>query len=253
MITQIGYSNANLDLASNRITFLDARFYQTEEGGFVPSVTTILEAYPKGPEYYAWLKRVGEDADDIRDEAGRRGSTVHWLTEQYDKGEEVNLLNGDGYLSYKMNEWAMFERYVEFRSRYPFDVIHSELNIVSAELGYAGTLDRVIELNGKTYIVDTKTSNAIYPSYWLQLAAYRQLFLNTYGLKVDGVAILWLNAKTRTNGSKGQIQGPGWQLISRDDTSKDMALFEATRSLWLAEHGGSTPKMTSYSLSHQLK
>lgn len=249
-IEKIGNSNVLLDVTSNRITFLDNRFYLHENGNFYPSVTTILDAYPKGPEYFAWLKKVGEDSDNIRDEAGRRGSTVHLLTEKYDAGEEVSLLNESGYVGYKMNEWAMFERYIEFRSRFPFEVIHTELNLISADLGMAGTLDRVIEMKGKRILLDIKTSNAIYPSYWLQLAAYRQLL----GEPINQVAILWLNAKTRTEGGKGAIQGPGWQMILRDelDTEKDWTLFQATHQLWLAENATLKPRQTTYSLTHKL-
>ncbi len=96
-----------IDLQSKQLTMLDARFYYTEHGEFVPSVTTILEAYPKDAHFYKWLKEVGTDADAIRDEAGRRGSVVHQLTEMYDNGEEVSLLNVEGNLQYKMLEWSM--------------------------------------------------------------------------------------------------------------------------------------------------
>lgn len=237
---------------NKQLTFVDSRFYKTQDGGFVPSVTTICEAYPKGAAYFNWLKENGKDADEIRDEAGRRGSVVHKLTELYDAGEEVNLVNPNGSIDYKLNEWAMFERYVDFRKRFSFTTDCIELNIISKELGYAGTLDRVITMDGKKILLDIKTSNAIYPSYWLQLAAYRSLLLNSLGQRVDSVAILWLNAKTRTEGKKGDIQGIGWQLITKEDTSKDLDLFNATHQLWIAENGTSKPKQLTYQITHKL-
>ena len=238
-------------IQNKQLTFLDSRFYQTEDGGFVPSVTTILEAYPKGAAYFNWLKENGKDADEIRDEAGRRGSVVHKLTELYDAGEEVNLVNSNGSIDYKLNEWAMFERYVEFRSRFQFVTDCIELNIISKALGYAGTIDRVIDMNGEKILLDIKTSNAIYPSYWLQLAAYRTLLFNR-GYRIDKVAILWLNAKTRTEGKKGDIQGIGWQMIIKEDTTKDLELFNATHQLWMAENQTSKPKQLTYQISHKL-
>jgi hypothetical protein len=239
-------------IQNKQLTFLDARFYQTQDGNYVPSVTHILDCYPKGAAYFNWLKENGKDADEIRDEAGRRGSVVHKLTEMYDAGEEVNLVNPNGSIDYKLNEWAMFERYVEFRKRFNFTTDCIELNIISKELGYAGTLDRVITMDGKKILLDIKTSNAIYPSYWLQLAAYRSLLLNSLGHRVDSVAILWLNAKTRTEGKKGDIQGIGWQLITKEDTSNDLELFNATHQLWIAENGTSKPKQLTYQISHKL-
>lgn len=258
METIITHNNRNylLDTKKDQITFLDARFYKTEEGIFIPSVTTILEAYPKGPEYYAWLKKVGEDSDEIRDEAGRRGSRVHSLTEQYDAGHEIRLVDDNGNINMKLNEWSMLEKYVEFRGRYPFEIIMSEQTIISEEFGMAGTLDRVIDLNGRKMLVDIKTSNAIYSSYWLQLAAYKKMLL-AIGVEVDEVAILWLNAKTRSNGKDGQIQGTGWQLLTAKqagrDENKDWELFKATQNLWTAENGELKPRQTSYKLSYQLK
>lgn len=250
-IEKIGIRNALVDLPQNRVTFLDARFYQLGEK-FIPSVTTILEAYPKGPQYYEWLKKMGEDSDSIRDEAGRRGSVVHDLTERYERGEEVSLFNDIGGIDYKLSEWAMFERFVEFTKRFEYKIAYSEQNFISEELGYAGTIDRVIEMDGKLILVDIKTSNAIYPSYWLQLAAYKQLIEFSLGQNfIDEVAIMWLNAKTRTDGKKGDIQGAGWQMVRRTDTEKDFDLFKATHQLWLAENAGMAPKQTSYSLIHK--
>jgi hypothetical protein len=236
---------------NKQLTFLDSRFYSTEDGGFVPSVTTILECYPKGAAYYNWLKENGKDADEIRDEAGRRGSVVHKLTEFYDAGYEVSLINPQGQIEYKLNEWAMFERYVNFRSRFQFVTDSIELNIISKELGYAGTIDRIIDMDGEKILLDIKTSNAIYPSYWLQLAAYRSLLMNKAGIRVNKVAILWLNAKTRTEGKKGDVQGIGWQLITKDDTDKELELFNATLNLWAAENTTSKPKSLTYQISHK--
>jgi hypothetical protein len=242
-----------LDTENNRIDFLDNRFYRTESGSFVPSVTTILDAYPKSAAFYDWLKKHGENLDDIRDEAGRRGSTVHELTELYDQGLEVSLMDANGFIGYKLMEWAMFERYVEFRSLHQFTIIQSEMNIVSNKLGYAGTLDRLIEMNGENVLIDIKTSGSIWPSYWLQLAAYEKLLTESMGYNpCDKKAILWLNAKTKTYGKNGAIQGPGWQLIFREENDTDLKLFEATHQLWLAENGGMKPKQMKYKLSHKI-
>lgn len=254
MVTIFNEQNKNLllDTDNNQITFLDSRFYKTETGAFVPSVTTILDAYPKGSAFYDWLKKHGEDSDNIRDEAGRRGSTVHELTELYDQGVEVSLMDANGFIGYKLLEWAMFERYVEFRNRYEFDILHSELNIVSEKLGHAGTLDRVVKMNGKKILLDIKTSGSIWDSFWAQVAAYRELLQVETGLSVDGVAILWLNAKTKSYGTKDAIQGPGWQMLSREDTTNDLSLFKATKALWGAQNEGMKPKQISYSLTHKL-
>jgi hypothetical protein len=243
----------NLDLVKGRIEFLDNRFYSTGDG-FVPSVTTILEAYPKDASYFKWLKDVGSDADSIRDEAGRRGSVVHELTEKYDCGEECTFINLHGNPQFKMNEWSMFERYVEFVNLHNPKNWAMELHMASASLGFAGTLDRVIEINGKTMLIDIKTSNSIYPSYWLQLAAYHQLLIQyDSNMGIDAVGILWLNAKTRTMGKNGAVQGIGWQLVTKDmdELKNDWELFQSTHKLWLALNADIKPKQLSYQLTHK--
>lgn len=245
-----------IDTNTHQITFNDNRFYSDESGNSVPSVTTILQAYPKDAHFYTWLKQVGENADEIRDEAGRRGSIVHSLTERYDAGEEISLLNQSGEIGFKLSEWSMFERYVDFRSHNEIDIIHSEFNIINQEIGYAGTIDRVINIGGRNVLIDIKTSNAVHEHYWLQLAAYYRLLSIHYmdNRCVDDVAILWLNAKTRTYGKGDAIQGPGWQLIFRDQEArkKDMDLFNATHMLWSHQNEAIKPRTLTYQLTHKL-
>jgi hypothetical protein len=243
------------NLVSNQLTFKDGRFYTDENGNYFPSATTLLEAYPKPAQLIMWMKEVGSKADEIRDAAGKRGSSVHELTEAYDKGEECTLLDEYGKPKYSLEEWAMFERYVEFSVNHKPEHHLIEQTFISSGLGFAGTIDRVCTIDGKTYVLDIKTSNGIYNSYWLQIAAYRELYnasvKDSNMPSIDGVAILWLNAKTRTAGKKGDVQGKGWQMVSEFDTSKQWSLFQAVQQLWHAEHEGDKPKEFSYQLSHK--
>lgn len=239
-------------ITKDRIEFIDARFYLSPSGNYVPSVTTILDAYPKDAAFYKWLKDVGQDADNIRDEAGRRGSNVHDMTERYDAGEEVTFLNDQGWPAYKMSEWSMFERYVEFTKTINPTIDMMEAHMISDHLGFAGTLDRVIEIDGEKILMDIKTSNSLQPTHWLQLSAYNEL-IKENGVKVDKVGILWLNAKTRTDGKKGAIQGKGWQLVTKDIevVAEDWGVFQTTYKLWQAINNDIKPRNLSYQLKHK--
>ena len=241
---------------TNQLTFVDGRFYHDEDGNYFPSATTLLEAYPKPFALIQWMKEVGSKADEIRDNAGRRGSTVHQLTEDYDRGMECTLLDENNRPKYSLEEWNMFERYVEFSVNHKPVHAMIEQTFVSKHLKFAGTLDRICTIDGKTYVLDIKTSNGIYNSYWLQLAAYKELYNHSVKQSdnmpdIDGVAILWLNAKTRTYGKNGVIQGPGWQMVTKDETSDDWSLFQAVQQLWNAEHENDKPREFSYQLSHK--
>lgn len=264
-----GGRHYRLDLAGKRITFLDKRFYFTEDGTPVPSVTTVLEAYPKGAGFYKWLKENGEDSDEIRDDAGRRGSNVHNLTEKFDKGEKVSLLTEGGEISMSMAEWAMFERYVSFRARNPHWVpVVIEQNFVSATLGIGGTIDRVFQVGNKRVILDIKTGGSIWPTAWIQVSGYRVMANEAYELAdektlealkanyIDEVCILHLNAKTRTDkameGAISDCQGKGWQLKLRTggEQAKDWRLFQATQRLWLAENADAAPREAVYQIEY---
>ncbi len=165
---------------------------------------------------------------------------------------EVSLVGETGKLNFSMQEWQMFERYVEFRQRFPLEILATEMQLISEKFGEAGTLDRYIILNGKRLVLDIKTSNNLYDHYWLQLAAYRRMFADISGEQVDGVCILWLNAKTKSDGTKGAIQGKGWQLVIREDSTHDIELYEATKALWKHQNKDATPNNVTYQLTQTL-
>ncbi len=85
----------------------------------------------------------------------------------------------------------------------------------------------------------------------INLRDYQERIAADANIEVDKVAILWLNAKTRTEGRKDQIQGLGWQLITKADTDNDWELFKHTHALWLAQNKDITPRRLTYSLTHK--
>lgn len=254
-ITEIGSRKFLVNEAANRIEFIDNRFYKCSDGTMVPSVTTLLDAWPKGAQYYEWLKKHGQDSDEIRDEAGRRGSVVHNLTELVDMGGEARMCGDDGSPKFLMSEWAMLERYADFRRIVKPEILEIELNMASAKLGYAGTLDRVMVIADEPWIIDIKTSAAVYDHHHLQTAAYLSLYAEARGLPDMRVlkfrrGILHLNAKTRSYGKGEAIQGPGWQLVETDKSfEEDMDLFDACAKLWHSTNKNTKPKAMSYALS----
>ena len=49
-----------------------------------------------------------------------------------------------------------------------------DVPVFSEKYGYAGTIDYVCTIDGKTYIVDFKTSKQVWPEYELQVSAYKK-------------------------------------------------------------------------------
>jgi hypothetical protein len=243
-----------IDQENNQLTFLDVRFYMTDNGTFVPSVSTILDAFPKSAAFYDWLKNnTAEESDKIKTEAGEAGSIVHKLSELYDAGEVVSVLDDNGRIKYKAREWNMFEKYVEWCKKFKPNIIQNEFNIVSEAIGTGGTIDKEIELDGKRMLLDLKTSNMIHDTYWMQLAAYSKLYEQLYGRTIDDVCILWVNAKTRTEKYEAgkTYQTPGAQLLfPPKDLDHYWKLFLHCQALWLEVNGTMKPRELVYNLSH---
>lgn len=65
------------------------------------------------------------------------------------------------------------EQFEAFRERYRPTFLMAEASVYSRTHMYAGTLDSVVEIGGKQYVLDVKTGSGIYPEIALQLAAYR--------------------------------------------------------------------------------
>ena len=133
----------------------------TVDGVPTPSVTEILEAVGLiSSRYY-------------KPGAAERGTAVHKMLEDYD----VLGIPGEG---------LFFEAYLSFLRKAEPKIIAIERFVFVEDPRYGGTLDRVMEIDGVTYVVDIKTG---WPASWheIQLAAYAR----AYGA-VDKIAALYL-------------------------------------------------------------
>lgn len=235
--------NLVLNEKTQRVSIFDNRFYVGGDGQFFPGVTTVLDAYPKGAFYSKWLKELGTSADQVIQKALELGSEVHNAIDDLTKGRELTYIDtlGNNYYSYE--GWVMIEKFVQF-AKY-IKIISSEQVIVSESRELGGTVDLICEIEGETWLIDYKTSKAIYKTNELQLAIYRKM-LEESGIKIDRHGVLWLNAATRTD--KGYTQGKGWQLKEFTDSyAHDLKLFEITHQLWLEENDKYNPKNIEFS------
>jgi hypothetical protein len=136
----------------------------------VPSVTEIM----RDVGYYPWTfkKREPDDGsvrfpsedEDKRMNAARRGTAVHKITEDLDRGQEIGPVDPE-LLPY-------VEAYKKFRKENDITITNIERFVYNEEFWYAGALDRVMTINGTPSIVDIKTG-VVLKTTGLQLAAYR--------------------------------------------------------------------------------
>ena len=200
-----------------QITLPDARYYQRSPGVFYPSVTTILGYFPKGAFFETWLKDSGHNADFIMRRAGDEGTQVHNAAEKILKGEEVRWIESDGHVNFNTHVWRMILSFYDFWSTHKPTLLLSEEFMFSDTHKYSGTLDLLVELNGKKWIIDIKTSTAIHTSHFLQMSAYVKAYEERYLQKIDNVGILWLKSSKKGPDKTGKrIQGSGWELKEGD-------------------------------------
>lgn len=245
------------DNEANRIKVLDDRFYVSKKfkDQYYPSVTTILEVYPKGIFFENWLKTEGQNSDQKKNDAGKRGTIVHEMIESFLKGNKISFARDytqeEAY--YTVDEWRMFERFVDFYSTNRPQIEAIEFVFASDELKYGGTIDCICTINGKRWLIDWKTSANVYPSYEFQLSAYAKAWneLNP-NHKIDNTAILWLNAKTRGIDKTGKkIQGEGWQFVTFDRCYEEsFKIFQFVHGIWNEENPNYKPKTLTMKTSY---
>lgn len=228
-----------------QITIADERWYLREaENGEVtayPSVTWITEHYPKGVAFYKWLANKGwDEAEAIKSAAGDVGHKVHQIATTLLKGKKVAI--DDAVLNSEtgepepiaLEEYEAALSFVEwFRAVKP-EIVANEMVVFDDEHFYAGTADFICKLKEEikidsrtkmpagTWLIDFKTGQNIWPSYGLQLSAYKAA-LKKHGIAVDNMAILQLGYRRNKHGYKISIMPDQFDL------------FLATKQIWQNE------------------
>lgn len=174
--------------------FKGMRFYETPEGNYYPSITTILGG-TMPPEKEAALKKwqtsLGADnAQRKTQEAADRGTAVHLLAERYLKGED--LIQGE---KFNPADIASFNA-LKLKLNKVEKVWGQEVALYSDLLELAGRCDVIGVYKGKPTIIDFKTSTSLKGSdriedYRLQLCAYSIMHNEMFGTDIiDGVILM---------------------------------------------------------------
>lgn len=145
-----------------RETTSEGRKYFTPEGKSYPSVTTVLSIQDKsGIE--EWRERIGEEeADKILRQAGRRGTAVHDLAENYvNNNPEWNK----GAMPINLDSFSHIRKILDER----VDNIYMQETFLWCDfLRTAGQVDLIAEFDGKLSIIDFKTSRRKKPIEWVK-------------------------------------------------------------------------------------
>lgn len=145
-----------------------------------PRVTEIISPW-------AGLDKIPED---ILANAANRGTRVHEICARVAAGDFVMSIDEDirGYVQ-SFRKW--FDIQVE-------EVLLSEERLNDEALGYTGQIDLVVMLKeGIVALVDLKTPTTSYPTWKMQIAAYRNL-LQKEGILPERTGSLQLHPEGKT-------------------------------------------------------
>ncbi len=146
--------------------------YHTSDGARVLGVTTILGRFKDsgGLIHWAWDCGVkGLDYRQIRDEAAAQGTAAHKLVEDQIRGRPIDLSSVDEKTA------TAYRAFLQWAKSTRLTTVETEVSLVSERYRFGGTLDGML-IHGELALGDWKTSNAIYPEYLCQLAAYGVLW-----------------------------------------------------------------------------
>jgi len=223
-----------------QVNVLDSRFYR-REGNYYPSVTSILNYFPKNQFFHAWLKDVGHNSEIIANKAAGEGTQVHQAVDAFLNGQEITWIDEYGNAKYNLDVWRMILKFADFWNTHKPELIATEYHLFSDEHKYAGTADLVVRMFDNIWLLDLKTSNSLHTSYDLQLAAYATAWNETHDEKVTHTGILWVKANTRSEGKGDKIQGKGWELKFVNDIEKNFKMFKNIYEIYTLENPNFKP------------
>lgn len=152
----------------------DKEHHYWDEKGHLPGISRILEP----------INDIDSIPRNALMNASDRGDKIHKICERFDLGyiNEEEALNCE-YKSY-------IEQYFKFLKDTNVKWYAIERKMMNPDLRFAGRLDRIGFINGKTYIIDIKSSCK--PQNWWPVQLEAQRILASQTMKIDCVRSLYL-------------------------------------------------------------
>lgn len=198
-----------------RVVVEGKRFYATQDGQKLPSVTTILDRTKPQEKVEAlnqWRRRVGhEKAQQITTEAANRGTRMHTYLEQYVK---TGTIAERGSNPFSWPSHAMAHTIIREGLKNVEEFWGIEVPLYFPAI-YAGTTDGAGVHLGCQSILDYKQTNRPkrrewIEDYFMQLAAYAEAHNEVYGTKI-GKGVVLMAVKPETDAQGQLITQPKYQ------------------------------------------
>lgn len=200
------------------------QIYKNSKGEKLPSVTTVLSVISKPQLFYWGVKMAKEGICPIEytKETAKIGSLVHALAEHFTSKTPIEW---DKYAKEEIKKaCTISKRFFEFVSlQDEFEPILSEGAFASDRYGYGGCLDAIVKLNGKTTLLDYKTSSSIFGEMIAQVSAYKRL-AEEQGYKIEQVIILRFGRE--------ESEGYEYREVSKKELKYGLKMFDCALKLY---------------------
>lgn len=200
--------------------------YRNAENKRVPGVTTITGRYKEsgGLIHWAWNEGVeGRDYRAARDAAADAGTLAHDAIFAHLHGQPFDWPDTAGEIVGLAYDG--FEQYLRWEKQTRVEFVSAEEPIVSEKLQVGGTPDAIGTIEGRSVLLDWKTSNGLYPDYLYQCAAYCLLVEEHYGMAMEEIHILRLGKEDAS------FHHHSW-MVSSDKVQSAMQAFRMMRTLY---------------------
>ena len=158
------------------LTFDESTHTYRLDGSEIPSVSQIVD------EAGCW----GDKSFFKSKEPAIKGTRIHRCLELYDKQTlDWNIVKGSNYQPY-IDAWSAFLFDHQAKIVLNEDKHHMTMEGVT----FAGTIDRILEIDGKVHVVDIKTGKSYPKPYGVQTTAYGCLAEDLLGYEVESVFCL---------------------------------------------------------------
>lgn len=146
----------------------------------VPGCTTVIEQLGWNKRtLMGWVKKecdAGNDPFKKADKAADIGTCAHWMVQCLLEGYEPDLSEfAPAVVAQADRARGSFIKWIQEVNFLP---IGTEVQLVNPAYDYGCTIDIVGMVNGKFSIVEIKTSAAIYPENWVQVASQAHALQN---------------------------------------------------------------------------
>ena len=238
-----------------QVTTLDERWYgKTNKKGdlidWKPSLTWIGSTFPKGKGYEMWLGKNGYDeAQELKNEAGARGSRVHHcidiLAQGFMKNENISIKMGELFTdmdgeakALQPDEWYAVMTFVDWFKEKPTQILSSEKSFLADKFGC--TIDLRIMRDDIPQLVDLKTSQDIYPNSEIQLTGQR-IACEQSKIEIQKTSILQVGYRRNRR---------GWKETEYEYQPE---FLDAAYIFWKKQYGNVKPLQRDYPLELSLK